>query len=111
MSRDWQLYLDDMRDCCRKIIRFTAGMDQTAFIDDAKTRDAVLHNIEIIGEAAKYVPEDVRARLPFIEWRKITALRNLIAHAYFGVDDAIVWDIVQNKVPELLRDLQEIESD
>ena len=68
------------------------------FKADDKTYDAVLRNLEIIGEAAKRLPDDVRAMMPDIEWSKATGLRNIVAHAYFGVSDEIVWDVVQNKI-------------
>ncbi len=66
---------------------------------------AVLRNLEIIGEAAKHIPEDVRAQMPAIEWRKIAGLRDIVVHVYFGIDDDIIWDIVSNKVCELAEAL------
>jgi uncharacterized protein with HEPN domain len=61
----------------------------------------VLHNLEVIGEAAKQVPEPIRVRAPEVEWRKIAGMRDLIAHAYFDVDLAIVWDVVTTKLDPL----------
>jgi len=68
--------------------------------------DAVLRNIEIIGEATKHIPDDVRKQMPGIEWKKIAGMRDWISHVYYRVDDAIVWDTVETKVPKLLRTLQ-----
>lgn len=79
----------------------TTGMDYAGFLRDARTIDAVLHNLEVIGEAAKQVPETLRARTPEIEWRKIAGLRDLIAHAYFEVDPEIIWDVVATKLGPL----------
>lgn len=109
MSRDWRLYWDDILIACRKIVRFTAGLDKTAFRADERTYDAVLRNLEVIGEAVKNLPEDARNRAPVIEWKKIAGLRDIIAHGYFGVDDEILWSIVTQKVPELLGAMEAVD--
>jgi uncharacterized protein with HEPN domain len=70
--------------------------------------DAVLRNLEVLGEAAKKVPEDVRNRYPWVEWRAIAGLRGVLAHAYFALDDATLWDIVAQKVPALAEALRQI---
>ncbi len=101
MSRDSDAYLADVLIACRKVIAYTEGMDCSAFCSDSKTFDAVIRNLEIIGEAAGKIPPEVCARDTSINWRRIAALRNLLIHEYFGVDPDIVWDIVTNKVPEL----------
>jgi uncharacterized protein with HEPN domain len=78
-------------------------MDLNTFIQDEKTVDAVVRNLEILGEAAKHIPPDVRASYPHIEWRRIAGLRDVIAHEYFGIDQDILWDIIENQVPVLLK--------
>lgn len=105
MSRDWRLYWEDVITACRKVQRYTAGLDKEQFRSEEKTYDAVLRNIEVIGEAAKNLPDHVRAGVSGIEWRKIARMRDIVAHKYFGVDDAILWSIVSEKVPELLARL------
>ncbi|GAI28132.1 unnamed protein product, partial [marine sediment metagenome] len=67
------------------------------------TYDAVVRNLEIIGEAAKHISDQLREQLPDIDWRKIAGMRDMLAHAYFGIDDDILWDVVQNKVPQLAK--------
>lgn len=101
MSREWALYLEDIRQSSGKILRYCAGMDYEGFCSDEKTFDAVVRNLEIIGEAAKHVPDDIRARIPAVEWRKVAGLRDMLAHAYFGIDNEILWDVVTSKVPLL----------
>lgn len=76
------------------------------FTRDRKTYDAVVRNLEIIGEAAKHVPDTLRSSLPGVEWRKLAGLRDMLTHVYFGIDDDILWDIVQHKVPELLASVE-----
>jgi uncharacterized protein with HEPN domain len=101
MSRDEIMYLQDIAESCEKILRFSQGLSQSGLIRDEKTYDAVVRNLEIIGEAAKHISEDLRKQLPDIEWRKAAGLRDMLAHAYFGIDNDILWDVVQNKVPQL----------
>jgi uncharacterized protein with HEPN domain len=111
MSREWRLYLNDMLKGCEKARRYTAGMDRQAFLEDERTYDAVVRNLEIIGEAAKRIPDDVRRRVTGVEWRKIAGMRDWIAHAYFGLDPDILWDVIANKVPELMQSLQVLEDE
>jgi len=103
MSRDEMMYLQDIAENCKKILRFTKGFTQPDLIQDEKTYDAVVRNLEIIGEAAKHIPENLRKQLPDIEWRKAAGLRDMLAHAYFGIDNDILWDVVQNKVPQIAK--------
>ena len=107
MSRKDELFLQDIRRACEKIRRFTSDVGREPFLADEKTYDAVLRNLEIIGEAAKRVSEEARKRFPAIEWRKIAAFRDVVAHEYFGIDENILWDIVTNKVPMLMEQLKE----
>lgn len=101
MPRDFRLYLDDILEAIASIREYTAGLDYDAFAQDRKTQDAVVRNLEIIGEAAGHLPESLRASTPELEWRKIINIRNLLVHEYFGVSLPIIWDVVQNKLEQL----------
>jgi uncharacterized protein with HEPN domain len=90
MSRDFKLYLDDIREAAEKTLRYTRGMSFDQFLGDEKTFNAVVRNLEIIGEAAKHISPDVRERYPQVEWRRIAGLRDVVIHEYFGVDDRIL---------------------
>ncbi len=101
MSREEFMYLQDIVASCDKVLRFTKKFHLSDLIQDEKTYDAVVRNLEIIGEAAKHISEDIRAQITDIEWRKIAGMRDMLAHAYFGIDNDILWDVVKNKVPQL----------
>jgi uncharacterized protein with HEPN domain len=101
MPRDYQVYLEDIREAAGKIRGYTADSDFKAFLADGKTIDAVVRNLEIIGEAVKHLPEEVRSRHPAIDWKKMAGLRDILIHAYFSIDLEIIWDIVTTKIPPL----------
>jgi uncharacterized protein with HEPN domain len=83
-------------------------MDQVAFINDVRTYHATLRQIELIGEAVKFIPSDIRASHPSIAWQSIIATRNILTHVYFGVDDDIIWGIIDSEIEPLLVILEEI---
>lgn len=108
MSRDPRLYLEDMRDSCRKVLRYTEGMTKEQLVADEKTFDAVMRNLEITGEAVRHISEELKDRHTAVEWRKIAGFRDIAIHAYPTIDEEIVWDIVQNKIPELLQQVERV---
>jgi len=108
MPRDAKVYLQDILAAIVKIEGYTVGMNQAAFEGDPRTVDAVLHNLEIVGEAAKRIPLRLRQRAPQIEWRKISGMRDLIAHVYFQVDLDIVWDVIASKLGPLRAEVERI---
>ena len=107
MPRDFEVYLEDIREAITKIQNYTSDSTQETFAQDGRTIDAVVRNLLIIGEAAKMIPESMRADYPNIEWKKIAGLRDILAHHYFDVDLDIVWDIVRNKIPSLEKELSQ----
>lgn len=110
MSREWQLYWADMRHAATKIQLYTSNMDEATFAANELVRDAVLRNLEIIGEAAKHVPQDVRDISYGLDWRRVVGFRNIVAHAYFGIDRAILWNIVSEKISELIDVMDKIDK-
>ncbi len=111
MSREWRSSLADIRTACAKVSHFTMGMDRATFFGDDRTYHAVVHCLLIVGEAAKHVPDDVRQRLPQISWKKIAGMRDWMVHASFAIDEDILWDVVETKVPELARAIQNFENE
>jgi len=106
VSRDHAMYLDDMIEAVENVIEFSKGMGRVEFFRDKKTRDATLRNLEILGEAAKKIPDPIRLLNPEIPWRRIAGLRDVLAHDYFGLDEGILWDVVANEAPGLLEPLK-----
>ena len=111
MSRSIQLYLNDIVESCDKIRRYTQGLSFETFVADELTYDAVIRNLAVIGEAVKNLSEEIQANHPEVEWRKIAALRNILVHAYFTIEDEIIWDVICNKVTALQAAIIKIQSD
>lgn len=107
-KREWRFYVQDMIGFAEKCLTYTENMDQTGFVASGITYDAVLRNLELIGEAATQIPEDIREKYPAVPWRMIIATRNRLIHGYLGIDDDIVWSIVQDELPSLVSELRRI---
>lgn len=111
MSRNWKLFLADMIEAAEKIQRHTVGLELPAFKKNDLIYDAVIRNLEIIGEATKAIPDEIKCIYEEIDWHKISGLRNILAHVYFALDDETLWQIVHEKVPELLAVLRKIDKE
>ena len=103
--RDYKLYLDDIIEAAKRIEKYTKGLTLEKFKRDNLIVDGVVRNLEIIGEAVKNIPANVKNKHPDIEWKKIAGLRDILAHEYFGIDIDILWDIVENKLPDLKKEI------
>jgi len=106
-KRSVELLVEDMSEAAEKIRRYTAGMTRAVFLADEKTADAVVRNLEIIGEAANRLPTEFMDTHSQIEWKKIIGLRHRIVHDYFGVDLEIVWNIVTVDIPAFYASIRQ----
>jgi len=100
IRRSPNLFIDDMLDAMDKIMRYTKGLDYDDFRVDDRTIDAVLRNLEVIGEAAKNIPPGTKKENPEVPWKNMIGLRNITIHEYFGVDPTIIWEIITKNIPE-----------
>lgn len=101
MRKDYFFFIQDILNCMEKIENYTAKMTYSDFVANSLVFDAVIRNLEIIGEAAKNVPEEIRNRYPQVPWRSMIGLRNILIHEYFGVDNEIVWEIIKTDLPAI----------
>ncbi len=116
-KRSYRMFAGDILEAMDKIERYIKGLTYETFARDEMVVDAVIRNLEIIGEASRNIPEDVRGRYPAIPWKRMIGLRNIAIHEYFGVDLSIVWQIITRNLPgtkpmivEMLKDLIEGEG-
>lgn len=104
MDKD-RIYLEEIKDFCRKVESFMGGVSYESFVTDEKLQLAIVKLIENIGEAAKRLSEDARAKNAAVDWKKAMAMRDKLVHDYMDVDLEIVYDVAVNEVPTLLRSL------
>lgn len=103
MQRTHEAYLNDILEAIRKIDKYTENMSYEDFLKDELRQDSVARNLEIIGEAAKKIPDEIKNRKPEVEWKKIAGLRDILTHEYFRINLEIVWDVTKNKLPDLKK--------
>ncbi|MDP1722342.1 MAG: DUF86 domain-containing protein [Candidatus Gottesmanbacteria bacterium] len=99
------LYLSDIREAIEKINEFVSSMSFEAFSRDARTIDAVVRNIEVIGEAARHIPEPLRLAYPTVPWKQVVGARDKVVHEYFGIDLEVIWKTIQDDLPVLKREI------
>jgi len=108
MKRDDTVYLHHILDAIESIENYTKGMSENEFLSNSMAHDAVVRQIEIIGEAARNVSDEFQNKHPNLPWTKMIGIRNKITHEYFNVNYAIVWDTVKDDLPLLKKSIKKI---
>ena len=111
MKRDYSLYLNDILDSILKIEEFVGSMGYEEFVEDDKTSSAVVRKVEIIGEASKNIPEEIRQKYKDVPWSDMAKTRDKITHFYFGIDYEIVWKVIKDRLPALKEQIKKMLGD
>ncbi|MBX3617511.1 DUF86 domain-containing protein [Nitrosomonas sp.] len=109
-EREWRFYLGDMISFAEKVLVYTEGLDQTAFVASGLNYDATVRNLELIGEAATHIPVEIQEKHSAVAWRQVIATRNRLIHGYLGIDNDTLWSIIKDDVPVLIMRLRQISS-
>lgn len=109
--KDDRVYLQHILDALLRILEYTSLGGWETFRSDKKSQDAVVRNLEIIGEAVKHLSNPLRERMQDIPWKKIAGMRDELIHEYFGVDMGIVWKVIENEIPKLKVKIEQLLQD
>ncbi|GIU71459.1 MAG: DUF86 domain-containing protein [Candidatus Nitrosocaldaceae archaeon] len=108
MSRAYKHFIKDIIDEINNIEEFTKGLSYQDLIKDIKTKYAVIRSLEIIGEAVKNIPDDIKDEHKDIPWKRIAGMRDKLIHAYFGIDDDMLWQTIKEDIPNLKHMIEKL---
>ena len=111
MKREISLFIDDISESIKLIEKYSNNLSKKEIDNSQETKDAIVRRFEVIGKAAKNIPEDFRKKYPKIPWKKIAGLRDVIIHSYFNIDLDIMWNIIKKDIPELEENIEKIKKD
>jgi len=108
MNKDYRVFITHILECIEKIEEYTSALTKEEFLNNAQIQDAVMRRIEIIGEAVKNIPSEVKDKYPDIPWKRITGMRDILIHGYFGVDMELTWKVAATDLKDLKKKILEI---
>jgi len=109
-DREWLFYISDMLKFSQNVVTYSDGLEQTAFEQSGLNYDATVRNLELIGEAARHIPDAIRSEHSNIPWRQMVATRNQLIHGYLGIDNDILWNIIKKDIPALMPELEALKA-
>ena len=107
-KRDYMFFIEDIVTCIKKMERYTSNISFEEFCGNDMAVDAVIRNLEIIGEAIKKIPEEIKKKHANVEWKEAAGFRNVLIHDYFGIDVEAVWDTIRNNIPSFKRQIVKV---
>jgi uncharacterized protein with HEPN domain len=111
MTRDPRIFIEHILACIELIENYLEGKSKSDFLGSIQLQDAVIRRVEIIGEAARNIPNDIKSRFTDIPWNEITGMRDILIHKYFGIDLELTWEVVEKDIPDLKERFLQIRKD
>ncbi len=110
-GKEPEVFIEHISQCIDLIENYTNDVTIGDFFDSVQLQDSIIRRIEIIGEAVKNLPDDLKINYPEVPWKEIAGMRDVLIHAYFGIDLELTWEIVQNDLPELKKNISKIKTE
>lgn len=111
MKKDPEIFVEHILECIKRIEEYTEGITKDVFFNSTQIQDAIIRRIEIIGEAVKNIPEDMKNRYPDIPWKRIAGMRDILIHEYFGIDLELTWEVAKEEIFELKKKILKVKKD